>query len=138
MTDVLAVGPKTLTRHAAVSLQDLGSLTVTTCSSSRALARQLRARPFHLAIVDWQTCGREGMALLSHLRIPVILISQPEHLAEAYRLAKSVEVVLERPVNRQELRSLAAALARREKAPQQTRPEAPQAKPATIAKGAGG
>jgi DNA-binding NtrC family response regulator len=141
MTNVLAVGPKPLTRLLVSSLLGVDSVAVTTCSSRRALRRLLRAHQFPLVVAEWQTCGREGIAMLSQLHVPVILISGPEHLAEAYRLAKSVEVVLETPVNCQEITALAAALLKGEKAPQYEKDpkqqKAPPERPATAAKSAG-
>jgi CheY-like chemotaxis protein len=135
MKNVLAVGPKPITRRVSASVANAATMVVTACSSRRALARLVRERKFHLAIAEWQSAGREGIAILSHLRIPVILIASPKRLAEAYRLAKSVEVVLETPINNQELAALAIALANGEKAAKQ--PDAAMQPSTAIGRGAG-
>jgi DNA-binding response OmpR family regulator len=134
MTNVLAVGPKQLTRHWVARLVGIDSVVLTLCSSRRALIRHTRSRKFHLAVVDWRTVGREGMAIFSQSGIPVILVADSEHLADAYRLGKLAEILLEKPVNSRELATLVTALIYRDKAP---RAEVRQEKPAASAAGAG-
>jgi DNA-binding NtrC family response regulator len=134
MTNVLAVGPKQMTRHWVAGLVGIDSVILTLCSSRRALIRHARSRQFHLAVADWRTVGREGMAIFSQAGIPIILIADSEHLAEAYRLGKLAEILLEKPVNSRELATLVAALIHRDKAP---RTEVRREKRAASAAGAG-
>jgi DNA-binding NtrC family response regulator len=109
------------------------SVKVTGCSSPRALARRLGTQRFDMAVADWQTAGREGIATLGRIGIPLILISQPKYLREAYRIGRAAEILLETPVSNQELITLVTALIKRERAKQQEVPEVKSA--ATAAAG---